>query len=61
MVLRPQTHEKICTRGLTPFITHSKKGGVLGMLDPLDFLLSIKQSLSCAWVLGLNAWKKQTL
>ena len=31
---------------------------VLGMLGPLDFLLSIKQSLSCAGVFGLNAWEK---
>ena len=31
------------------------------MLGSLDLLLSVKQSLSCAWVLGPDAWKKQTL
>ena len=29
------------------------------MLGPLDFLLSIKQSLSCAWVLGPDAWENR--
>ena len=33
----------------------------MGMLGPSDFLLSVKQSLSCAWVLGPDAWEKQTL
>ena len=28
------------------------------MLGPLDFLLSVKQSLSYAWVLGPDAWEK---
>ena len=31
------------------------------MLGHLDFLLSVKQSLRCAWVLGPDAWEKQTL
>ena len=29
------------------------------MLDSLDFLLSIKQSLSYAWVLGSDAWENR--
>ena len=49
MVLELQTCEEICIRGLTLFATQKKKKKkVLGMLGPLDFLLSIKQSLSCA-------------
>ena len=50
MVLELQTREEICIRGLTLFATQKKKKKkkVLGMLGPLDFLLSIKQSLSCA-------------
>ena len=31
------------------------------MLGPSDLLLSVKQSLSRAWVLGPDAWEKQTL
>ena len=58
MVLGLQTHEEICTRGLTLLVTHKKKKGVLGMLGPSDFLLSIKQSLSCAGVLGPDTWEK---
>ena len=27
------------------------------MLGPSDLLLSVKQNLSCAWVLGLDAWE----
>ena len=57
MVLGLQTHEEICTKGLTLFVTQKKK--VLNMLGPLDFLLSIKQSLSCAWVLGPDAWENR--
>ena len=29
------------------------------MLGPSGFLLSIKQSLSCAWVLELDAWENR--
>ena len=35
-----QTHEGVCTGGLTFFLCYPY--GVLGMLGPLDFLLSIK-------------------
>ena len=31
------------------------------MLGPSDLLLSVKQSLSHAWILGPDAWEKQTL
>ena len=31
------------------------------MLGPSDLLLSVKQSLSCAWVLRPDACEKQTL
>ena len=58
MVLGLQTLEESCTRGLTLFVTPKKKG-VLDMLDSLDFLLSIKQSLSYAWVLGSDAWENR--
>ena len=58
MVLGLQTLEESCTRGLTLFVTQKKKG-VLDMLDSLDFLLSIKQSLSYAWVLGSDAWENR--
>ena len=58
----PQTYEEICIRGLTLFLTHSKKKrGILGMLGPLDLLLSVRQSLNCARVLRPEAWEKQTL
>ena len=30
------------------------------MLGPLDLLLSIKQSLSCAWILEPDTWEKLT-
>ena len=59
MILGLQTHEEICTRGLTLFVTHKKKERVLGMLGPSGFLLSIKQSLSYAWVLGPDAWENR--
>ena len=58
MVLGLQTHEESCIRGLTLFVTEKKKG-VLNMLGPLDFLLSIKQSLSCVWVLRPDAWENR--
>ena len=42
----PQTYEEICIRGLTLFVTHSKKKkkkrGILGMLGPSDLLLSVR-------------------
>ena len=73
MVLELQTHKEICIRGLALLVIHpkkkkekrkkkkekKKKERVLGMLGPLDFLLSIKQSLSCAGVLGPDAWEKK--
>ena len=60
MVLGLQTHEEICTRGLTLLVTHQKKKKkrVLGMLGHSDFLLSIKQSLSCVGVLGPGTLEK---
>ena len=61
MVLGLQTHEEICIRGLTLLVTYQKKkkDRVLGMIGPLGFLLSIKQSLSCAWVLRLDTWENR--
>ena len=59
MVLGLQTLEESCARGLTLFVTQKKKKGVLDMLDSLDFPLSIKQSLSYAWVLGSDAWENR--
>ena len=61
MVLGLQTHEEICTRGLTLLVTHQKKkkDRVLGIIGPSGFLLSIKQSLSCAWVLRPDAWENR--
>ena len=67
MILGLQTHGEICTRGLTLLITHKKKikkkkekekERVLSVLGPSDFLLSIKQSLSHAGVLGPDTWEK---
>ena len=59
--LGPQTYEEICTRGLTFFVTHSKKKKSLRYVGSLELLLSVKQNLSCTWVLGPNAWEKQIL
>ena len=59
MVLGLQAHEEICTRGLTLLVTHKKRERVLGMLGLSGFLLSIKQSLSYAWVLGPDAWENR--
>ena len=63
MILGIQTHGEICTKGLTLLITHKKKKEkekerVLSVLGPSDFLLSIKQSLSHAGVLGPDTWEK---
>ena len=31
------------------------------MLGPLELLLNANQSLSSAWIVGPDAWEKQTL
>ena len=62
MVLGLQTHEEIRTGGLTLLVTQKKKkkkDRVLGMISPSGFLLSIKQSLSCVWVLRPDAWENR--